>query len=71
MAAWPATAKGGEMQATSEIAGAAAVDAPRREVAELDGPRGWPLVGNTLQLERSQAHRVVEGWARRSTCRAT
>ena len=53
------------MQATSEIAGAAAVDAPRREVAELDGPRGWPLVGNTLQLERSQAHRIVEGWARR------
>ena len=53
------------MHATSEMSDAAAVARPRREVAELDGPRGWPLVGNTLQLERSQAHRVVEGWAGR------
>jgi cytochrome P450 len=53
------------MHATSQIADALAVERPRRELAELDGPRGWPLVGNTLQLDRSQAHRVVEGWARR------
>jgi hypothetical protein len=53
------------MHATSQSADAVAVERPRRELAELDGPRGWPLVGNTLQLDRSQAHRVVEGWARR------
>ena len=53
------------MHASSEMSDAATVARPRREVAELDGPRGWPLVGNTLQLERSQAHRVVEGWAGR------
>ena len=37
--------------------------APRR-IADLDGPRGWPLLGNLLQLELSQIHQQLEGWAK-------
>jgi len=34
-----------------------------REIAELPGPRGWPVVGNSLQVKRAQIHRDVERWA--------
>jgi len=37
--------------------------APRR-LQDLPGPRGWPLVGNALQIERRRIHRDVEHWAR-------
>ena len=37
--------------------------APKR-IADLDGPRGWPLVGNLLQLDIPQFHRQLEGWAK-------
>jgi len=36
---------------------------PRR-IADLDGPRGWPLLGNLLQLDLSQMHEQLEGWAK-------
>ena len=36
-----------------------------RSLSELPGPRGWPLVGNLLQLDRQRAHQTVERWARR------
>ncbi len=35
-----------------------------REIADLPGPRGWPIVGNLLQIERDQLHRNVEAWHR-------
>ena len=39
--------------------------APRlREIADLKGPPGLPLLGNTLQFKRESAHRIVEAWAR-------
>lgn len=34
-----------------------------REIANLPGPRGWPLFGNSFQVRRSQIHRDVERWA--------
>ena len=43
-----------------------ATPAPRlRELRELPGPRGWPLIGNLLQVDRSRVHSQVEEWARR------
>ncbi len=33
-----------------------------KSVGELPGPRGWPLVGNLLQLDLKQLHRVLERW---------
>jgi len=35
-----------------------------REIADLPGPRGWPIVGNALQIERNRLHRNVEAWGR-------
>ena len=35
-----------------------------REIDELPGPRGIPLLGNLLQAERARIHQVVENWAR-------
>ena len=36
-----------------------------REIADLPGPRGLPLVGSLFQLERRRMHQVVEAWARK------
>jgi cytochrome P450 len=36
-----------------------------RRIADLPGPRGWPLVGNLLQLRRDVIHRDVERWCGR------
>jgi cytochrome P450 len=33
-----------------------------RTLTELPGPRGLPLVGNLLQLDLKQLHRVLERW---------
>jgi len=35
-----------------------------RHLQDLDGPRGWPLVGNLLQIDRTRVHAQVEAWAR-------
>jgi len=35
-----------------------------REIDELPGPRGWPLVGNTLQVDTRCRHQTFERWAR-------
>lgn len=35
-----------------------------RRITDLPGPNGLPLIGNLLQVERTQVHRDVERWAR-------
>ena len=35
-----------------------------RRVADLPGPRAWPLVGNLLQLKATRIHQDVERWCR-------
>ncbi|MFM8292422.1 MAG: cytochrome P450 [Planctomycetia bacterium] len=34
-----------------------------RALRDLPGPRGWPLVGNLLQIRPASIHRDVERWA--------
>ncbi len=50
------------MNTTSDIS---ARPVPGRDWSTLPGPRGWPLVGNLLQLERDRVHHTVEQWALR------
>ncbi len=38
-------------------------DAPRK-IADLPGPPGLPVLGNSLQMDRDRLHQQVEGWAR-------
>jgi cytochrome P450 len=40
------------------------VISPIRQIADLPGPRGWPLVGNALQIEASRIHLIFEAWCR-------
>ncbi|CAM5796466.1 cytochrome P450 [Rhizobacter fulvus] len=35
-----------------------------REIADLPGPRGWPIVGNAFQIERARLHQNAEAWSR-------
>lgn len=35
-----------------------------REIGDLPGPRGLPIVGNAFQLDRGRLHQTVEAWAR-------
>src|SRR5690349_6526797 len=44
----------------SELSGK--IPAPMRTLTDLAGPRGLPLLGNLLQLDLKQLHRVLEGW---------
>jgi hypothetical protein len=37
-------------------------DATMRTLSELPGPKGLPLLGNLLQLDLKQLHRVLERW---------
>lgn len=41
-------------------------DATMRTLSELPGPKGLPLLGNLLQLDLKQLHRVLERWAMNS-----
>jgi cytochrome P450 len=34
-----------------------------RSLDTLPGPRGWPILGNALQLRRQKFHKQLEGWA--------
>jgi cytochrome P450 len=36
----------------------------RRRIADLDGPRRWPLIGNLAQIEVPRFHTQLENWAR-------
>jgi len=44
-------------------AGSAA--APRRTLADLPGPPGWPIVGNAFQIDVPRIHRILENWAKK------
>ncbi len=35
-----------------------------RQISELPGPRGLPIVGNTFQIDRARLHQNMEAWAR-------
>ncbi len=35
-----------------------------RQIADLPGPSGLPLLGNLLQVDRDRIHQDVERWAR-------
>ena len=35
-----------------------------RSIADLPGPRGWPVFGNLFQLDRERPHQTVEQWCR-------
>jgi len=37
---------------------------PLRRIADLPGPRPWPLVGNLLQMRPLRFHQDVEAWCR-------
>ncbi len=43
---------------------AAAAPTRLREIEELPGPRGLPLVGNLFQVDRPRLHQSIERWAR-------
>ena len=38
--------------------------AASRRIQDLPGPRGWPVVGNALQIDRQRLHEQLEAWAR-------
>ena len=46
-------------------AGSDVIPDAHRRLAELDGPPGWPLVGNLPQIEIPSLHTQLEAWARR------
>jgi len=35
-----------------------------RQLADLPGPRGWPVFGNSLQIKLARIHRDFERWSR-------
>jgi cytochrome P450 len=35
-----------------------------REIDQLPGPRGWPVLGNLPQVERAHVHQNIEKWSR-------
>ena len=48
----------------TELAPELQAAAPLREIADLPGPRGLPIVGNAFQIERNRLHQNVEAWGR-------
>ena len=35
-----------------------------RQINDLPGPRGWPLLGNLLQVRMPRIHRDMEAWSK-------
>jgi cytochrome P450 len=48
----------------STIASRPATGAKPRDLADLSGPRGVPILGNMLQIEVTRAHTTLSQWAR-------
>lgn len=42
----------------------AAAPVPFRNIADLPGPRGLPILGNALKMKVSRLHQVLEDWCR-------
>ena len=40
------------------------VDSPVRHIRDLPGPRGLPVLGSALQIQRERLHQQAEQWAR-------
>src|SRR6185503_18976376 len=40
------------------------MNAPLREISDLPGPRGVPILGNALQISPGRMHTVMERWQR-------
>lgn len=53
----PAASQNGTMSTPSDPAVAA------RRVADLPGPRPWPVIGNLLQFDLPRLHQQMEDWA--------
>ncbi|HEU4460912.1 MAG TPA: cytochrome P450 [Methylibium sp.] len=51
------------VESTAAAPTTSAPAAPLRRVADLPGPRPWPIVGNALQLKLRRLHRQMEAWA--------
>ncbi|HEX2657961.1 MAG TPA: cytochrome P450 [Polyangia bacterium] len=69
--ACPAVERDGEVRV--DPAGLTAVQAAQaphlssartRKLADLPGPRGWPVLGNALELDLERLHLIFERWAR-------
>jgi cytochrome P450 len=42
-----------------------AADVPTsRDISDLPGPAGWPIVGSLFQIERARLHQNIEAWSR-------
>lgn len=54
-----------DAEADADVRARHTATAPLRSVAELPGPRGWPLVGNLLQFDLPRLHQQFEAWADR------
>ena len=52
------------MEQTSTLARSASSSKSLREIADLPGPRGLPLLGNLTQIDRTRVHASVEQWGR-------
>jgi cytochrome P450 len=52
-------------RAAPAVPAAPAAPAALRQLADLPGPRGWPVLGSLPDIRRDQVHRHVEAWAER------
>ena len=50
------------MEQTSTLDRSASSSKSLREIADLPGPRGLPLLGNLTQIDRTRVHASVEQW---------
>ena len=51
------------MEQSTVLARAGSKPAALREIADLPGPRGLPLLGNLTQIDRTRIHASVEQWS--------
>jgi cytochrome P450/nitrite reductase/ring-hydroxylating ferredoxin subunit len=64
LVACPVVERGPELLVDLSPLGEAAPARPSRQLADLPGPRGLPVVGNALQLDLPALHTMAEAWAR-------